>query len=136
MPKEYPRSARVGERIRRDLAEIIRNDLDNPRMALVSITDVEVSRDLGHARVFVSCLGKTESEREAVVTELNRASGFLRHELARGLRMRGVPKLSFRYDSSLGEGSRLSQLISGAVAEDEARHSPESDCETPEDPVN
>ena len=135
MPKEYPRSVRVGERIRRDLAQIIRNNLDKPRMALVSITDVEVSRDLGHARVFVSCLGDSDSERDSVVAELNQASGFLRHELASGLRMRGVPRLSFRYDGSIGEGSRLSKLITEAVAEDEARHQPD-DGATPKEDVD
>jgi ribosome-binding factor A len=133
MPKEYPRTVRVGERIRRDLAQIIRDKLDNLRVALVSITDVEISRDLAHARVFVSCLGNSESERESVVAELNHASGFLRHELARGLTMRGVPKLSFRYDGSIGEGSRLSKLITEVVADDEARHQPDDGAIPKED---
>ena len=135
MPKEYPRSVRVGERIRRDLAGIIRDSLDNPRMTLVSITDVEVSRDLGHARVFVSMLSDSEAERESVLAELNHASGFLRHELARDLRMRGVPKLSFRYDSSINDGSRLSKLITDAVADDESRHR-NGDGATPKEDVD
>lgn len=122
MAKAYSRTERVGEQIRRNLAELMRSTLDDPRMPMVSITDVEVSRDLGHARVYVTYIGGDEAVRADVVADLNAAAGFLRGELGRQLRLRTVPRLVFSYDRSVEQGSRLSALISAAVAEDDARH--------------
>jgi len=125
MPKEFARTERVGEQIRRNLAELMRDTFDDRRVALVSITSVDVSRDFGHAKVYVTYIGGDEAERDAMVDLLNDGAGFLRRELGRGMHIRSVPRLRFIYDRSVEHGAQLSALIEDAVAADEARHSDE-----------
>lgn len=122
MPKEFSRTRRIGEQIRRDLAQLIRDELsDDPRMVMVSITSVEVTRDLSQAKVYVTMLGDT-ADRAEVVDNLNRATSMLRRELGRKMYIRTVPRLSFIYDEVVERGARLSSLISDAVAADARRH--------------
>ena len=116
-----PRTRRIGEQIRRDLAELIRAELRDPRLTLVSTTSVEVSRDLAYARIYVTAVCDP-AERAELVAELNRAAPLLRRELGRRLRTRTVPKLEFRYDEVVEHGARLSALIDAAVAADAERH--------------
>ena len=120
-PSPAPRTRRIGEQIRRDLAELIRTELRDPRLTLVSATSVEVSRDLGHARVYVTLVGEPE-QRAELVAELNRAAPLLRRELGRRLQTRTVPRLVFQYDETIERGARLSALIDAAVAADADRH--------------
>jgi ribosome-binding factor A len=122
----------VAEQVRRELASLIREELDDRRLVMVSITEVKVSRDYGHAKVFVTYLGAAE-ERRRVVEELNEVAGFLRGALGRRIRIRTVPRLHFHYDESVERGAQLSALIDEAVGEDAARHdgSPD-DTEAPE----
>ena len=122
MPKEFSRTERVAEQIRRELAGVLLDGFDDRRMSLVSITAVDVSRDLSYAKVHVTYIGGDEAERRAVVETLNEAAGFLRHELGRGMRIRSVPRLRFLYDRSIEHGAQLSALIEDAVAADESRH--------------
>ncbi len=122
MPKDFPRARRVGEQIQRELSQLIRTELKDPRVRLVTVTEVQVTRDLEHAKVFVSVLGSDDAS--AAVAALNHAAGHLRHLLGREMRLRVVPVLQFVEDRVLVEGGRLSALISKAVAED-ARHHPE-----------
>ena len=117
MPREFPRTRRVGEQVQRELAALIRDEIKDPRLGMVSISAVEVSRDLGHARVYVSVLGNEEKSGESVAV-LNHASGFLRHKLGKLMRMRTVPELRFYLDRSLQEGARLGALINEAIASD------------------
>ena len=126
MMKTFPRTRRVGEQIRRDLAELIRDELRDPRLALISMTTVEVSRDLAYARIYVTSMGDP-AERAERVAELNRAAPLLRRELGRRMRIRIVPKLEFRYDEVVERGARLSALIDAAVAADADRH-PDEDA--------
>ncbi|MDG4550635.1 MAG: 30S ribosome-binding factor RbfA [Candidatus Contendobacter sp.] len=116
-----PRPRRIGEQIRRDLAELIRAELRDPRLTLVSTTSVEVSRDLAHARIYVTAVCDP-AERAELVAELNRAAPLLRRGLGRRLRTRTVPKLEFHYDETVERGARLSALIDAAVAADAERH--------------
>ncbi len=138
MMKAFPRTRRVGEQIRRELAELIRDELRDPRLTLISMTSVEVSRDLTYARIYVTLLGDP-AERTERVAELNRAAPLLRRELGRRMRIRVVPKLEFRYDQVVEHGARLSALIDAAVAADADRHHDESGTKTdgapPEDAV-
>ena len=129
-----PRARRVGEQIRRDLAELIRGELRDPRLTLVSLTSVEVSRDLAYARIYVTLLGDP-AERSARVAELNRAAPLLRRELGRRMHIRTVPKLEFRYDDVVEYGARLSALIDAAVATDASRHPDDPESSDTEDPV-
>jgi ribosome-binding factor A len=117
MPREFPRTRRLGEQIRRELAELMGHELKDPRIAMASITAVEVSRDLAHARIYVTVIG-TQAERCATVEALNHAAGFLRHGLGERLMVRTVPQLRFIYDESVERGARLESLIDEVVAAD------------------
>jgi ribosome-binding factor A len=115
MPRDFSRAARIADQIQRDLSGLIRQEIKDPRVGLVTITAVEVNRDLSHARVFVSSLGEVTSTEQSV-DALQHAAGFLRSQLARTLKLRSVPHLHFVYDSSVERGARLSHLIDEAVA--------------------
>jgi ribosome-binding factor A len=117
MPREFPRTRRVGEQIQRELAELIRDELKDPRLGMISISQVTVSRDMGHAKVYVSVLG-SEEQTEASMEVLRHAAGFLRHKLGKILHMRVIPELHFFLDRSLEEGARIGALINAAIASD------------------
>lgn len=127
MPREFSRTRRIGEQIRRDLAALIRSEIGDPRVLMVSITGVEVSRDLAHAKVFVTFLGDAPA-RTDVMRLLAEHAAHLRQLLGREMRIRTVPRIVFTYDESIERGARLSSLIDAAVAADAARH--RSDDET------
>jgi len=114
MAKDYPRSHRVADQIQQELSVLIRDELKDPRLpTMLTITSVEVSRDLSVARIFYTVLG--ESDRQECQAALESGSGFLRRQLGSKLSLRTVPQLSFRYDNSIEEGARMSALIRDAV---------------------
>ena len=104
------RTRRVAELIRRALADIIRDQLPDHGLGLLSITATEITRDLSRATVFISLLGE-EVDQERVTKILNEESSALRHELSRTLNLRHTPEIEFRYDFSVERGVRLSRLI-------------------------
>lgn len=108
------RSARIADQIQRSLAEIVRTEVRDPGVGMVTLTGVELSRDQSHAKIFFTTLG-SEAEIEAALGGLQRAAGFLRSELAHCLTTRKVPELHFAYDESVERGMRLSKLIDEAV---------------------
>ena len=108
------RSARIADQIQRELAEVIRLEMRDPRVGLVTLTGVELSRDQSHAKVFFTVLGSPSDTGDSL-EGLQRAAGFLRSELARRLTTRKVPELHFSYDETVERGVRLSQLIDEAV---------------------
>ena len=112
--KGFQRSERVAEQVRRDLAELIRTELKDPRVGMISLTDVELTPDYAHAKVFFTTLNSEHLDE--IQRGLKRASGFLRRELGRRIHIHTLPELHFVYDSSLGRGSSLSQLIDQAIA--------------------
>ena len=120
MPKDYPRSRRIAEQIQRELSDIIRLEMKDPRVGMITITDVEVTQDYAHAKVFFTLLGDA-AHVEATTRTLQHAAGFLRSELAHRLKLRVVPQLRFEYDVSVERGARLSRLIDEAVATDPGR---------------
>lgn len=123
MPRDFPRTRRVGEQIQRELAELIRDEINDPRVSgSVTVSEVRVVRDLGHADVLVTGLGMDAAGSAKMVDGLNHAAGYLRSLLARRLRLRTVPALHFRYDDSFDRGARVSRLIDEAVDEDHRRH--------------
>ncbi len=108
------RHARIADQIQRELAELIRTEMRDPRVGMVTLTGVEVSRDQSHAKVFFTVLGPEGAVRDA--TEgLSRAAGFLRSQLAHRLSTRTVPELHFEHDESVERGIRLTRLIDEAV---------------------
>jgi len=122
MPKDYPRTLRIAEQIQRELADIIRLELKDPRIGMVTITGVEVSPDHAYAKVFFTLLGDAGKVQETS-DGLQHASGYLRSQLARRIKLRTVPQLRFKYDASVERGVNLSRLIDAAVASDSARSS-------------
>ena len=114
------RARRVGEEIQHELADLLRHEVKDPRVGMVTVTHVEVAADLSHAKVHFTHLAGREHGGEAVAA-LARTSGFLRSQLARRLTTYKVPQLAFVYDDSIESGLALSRLIDEAVAED-AKH--------------
>ncbi len=109
------RLARIADQIQRELAELVRLELRDPRVKLVTLTGVELSRDQSHAKVFFTTLGPPQDV-EACAEGLGRAAGFLRAGLAHRLSTRTVPELHFEYDESIERGVKLSRLIDEAVS--------------------
>ncbi|QBD82000.1 30S ribosome-binding factor RbfA [Ktedonosporobacter rubrisoli] len=109
MPNSH-RQEKLGELIATELSDLLRTRVKDPRVGFASITHVEVSGDLRHAKVFVSVMGSAE-EREETMKGLKNATGFLRHELATRLVVRYMPEIVFKLDKSIEEGARILDLI-------------------------
>ena len=121
MPKEFSRTRRVAEQMQRELAQLIQFEIKDPRVGMVTVSAVEVSKDLSVAKVFISTLGDEQELNDTVVV-LDKAAGFLRHELGRRMTIRAVPELRFHIDKSIAQGRRLSDLIDQAVERDNKEH--------------
>ena len=118
--KEHGRGHRVADHLRERLADIIRAEMRDPRVGMVSVNDVRVSRDLSYADVYVSSLGVNDAAgKQDLVTVLEHAAGFLRSAVARDSTMRSTPKLRFHYDDLVVEGARIESLIRRAVEADQ-----------------
>ena len=112
--KNFSRADRVCEQIRRDLADIIRGELKDPRIGMISLTAVELTPDYAHAKIFFTTLNADHLEE--IERGLKRASGFLRRELGRRIHIHTLPELHFVYDNSLERGASMSELIDRASA--------------------
>ena len=116
------RTQRMGDQIQRDISDLIRQRLRDPRLGMVTISAVKVSPDMGYADIYVTILGKTLDEApDEGIAILNAASGILRGELGRGLRTRIVPHLRFHHDVVTTRGNRMAALITQAVKDDTER---------------
>ena len=120
MPAEFSRTQRLGEQIKRDLALLIQRELKDPRIGMVTLNFVDLSKDLSYADVNITVLVADDSDEKIIesLTILNEASTFLRIELGRALRIRKVPHLRFHYDDSLKRGARINVLIHQALQSD------------------
>lgn len=133
MPREFSRQDRVADALQRELSQLIRDELRDPRVGMVNITAAEVSRDLSAAKIFVTFVDqRSESEQLAALDVLNNAAGFLRSQLARTMKTRITPRLRFIYDDTGKRGSYLSALIDHAVNADEQRKTAQNDAENGE----
>ncbi len=123
MAKEFGRSQRVAQELQKEIALIIQREIKDPRLGMmVTVSSVEVSRDLAYAKVFVTFLNdKDEDAVKTGVKALQDASGFIRTLLGKAMRLRIVPELTFFYDNSLVEGMRMSNLVSSVVKNDNER---------------
>jgi ribosome-binding factor A len=118
--KESGRTLRVADFLREELAEIIRREMRDPRVGLVTVNDVRVTRDFSYADIYVSALDAQDAAaKEALVHVLNGAAGFLRTAVARSNTMRTTPQLRFHYDELIERGARMDDLIDRAVRSDE-----------------
>ena len=112
MGKEFERTQRVSHFLHEELARLLQNSVRDPRVEAVSLTGVEVSRDLSHAKVFFTLMDDTTPEERSEITAvLAKASGFLRSQLAKASAMRTVPRISFRFDESVGRGRDMESLL-------------------------
>jgi ribosome-binding factor A len=117
--KDYSRTQRIGDSLQQELARLLQFTLSDPRLKMVSVTGVDVSRDLSHAKVFFTQMGVDDAQAAAETTSaLDRASGFLRSEIARTATLRTVPKLRFCFDESVGRGRDMETLIRKVRAAD------------------
>ena len=121
MPREFPRARRVEEQLKRLLAELIRREVKDPRVGLITITSAEVSRDLTHAKVLFTPFAGI-GDAEAALEALRHAAGYLRHHVRKQMRLRVAPELDFHIDDSVERGAKLSALIHDAVESDRQRH--------------
>ena len=116
MPRDFNRSERVAGSLRRELAQLIQTEVKDPDVGFVGLSDVEVSRDLSHAKVFITVF---ESEKaSASIRALNKAAGYLRRRLGQEMRIRSVPELHFLHDASVETGHRMDSLIDAAIDSD------------------
>lgn len=126
------RPEKLEQFIKEELSEILRREVNDPRIGFVSVTDVEVSVDLRHARVFVSVLGDKDAK-TATMEGLESALGYIRRELGRRLKMRFTPDITFKLDESIERGSRVMKLLGevtkdvphGEPARDDRKNSPD-----------
>ena len=108
----HNRCDRIADLLQQELADLLLRRVKDPRVEGVTITGVKVSRDLQHARVFYCVMGApAEADREGVAAGLDKAKGFLRHELAKRLHMRYLPQLEFQYDASFDYGEKIERLL-------------------------
>jgi ribosome-binding factor A len=117
------RLRRVADQVQRELSDILRSELKDPRVGMITLTGVEVSPDFAHAKVFFTSLAEA-AQRDEVRAGLKRASGFLRTMLGARLKIHSTPELHFVYDESIESGIRLTHLIEDAVAADAGRGKP------------
>ncbi len=126
--RNYRREDQLSGAITRELSDLIRTRMKDPRIGFASITGVEVSHDLRYAKVFVSVMGSPEEQRETM-RGLDSATGFLRRELAQRLTIRHVPEISFRLDESIARGARVLDLLKQVEQESDVPVSAESERE-------
>ncbi|MCK3656971.1 ribosome-binding factor A [Pasteurellaceae bacterium Macca] len=128
MSREFKRSDRVAQELQKEIAVILQREVKDPRIGMVTVSDVELSRDLAYAKVFVTFL--FDNDPEAIkqgLLGLEKASPYIRTLVGKAMRLRIVPELRFFYDESLVEGMRMSNLVSNVIRDDQARHKPEND---------
>ncbi|PCD01049.1 30S ribosome-binding factor RbfA [Halopseudomonas pelagia] len=124
MANENSRTHRVADQMQRELAILVQRDIRDPRVGMITVTAVEVSRDLAHAKVYITLMDKDSEEDIAQnLAILKGVAGFLRMQLGKVMKLRSVPQLHFHYDESVRRGVHLSSLIERAVAEDRGHKS-------------
>ena len=133
MAQDFKRTDRIADQMQRDLAELLRSSMKDPRIGMVTVNQVVVAKDLGYADVYVTLLTVDDLDADAeevksTVKVLNGAAGFLRSELGRMIKLRTIPQLRFHFDASVKRGRQLDQLISQARKKDHDQSGDESDA--------
>ncbi|MDO6704748.1 MULTISPECIES: 30S ribosome-binding factor RbfA [unclassified Photobacterium] len=125
MAKEFSRTQRVAQQLQKELAVILQREIKDPRIGMATISSVEVSRDMGYAKVYVTFLTVGEQTPEDSLEALREMAPYIRSLLGKQIRLRVTPELNFIFDQSLTEGMRISNLVSKVVRDDEARRGDE-----------
>lgn len=122
MAREFSRADRVAQELQKEVAVILQREVKDPRIGMVTVSDVEISRDLAYAKVFVTFLfDNDEDVVKRGLEGLEKASPYIRSLLGKAMRLRIVPALQFVYDYSLVEGMRMANLVTQTIRSDEAR---------------
>ena len=123
MAKVFSRSDRVAEQIQRELADLLQFEVKDPRVSMVTVTEVEVSGDMAHAKIYYTAAAGTPELQKG----LEKTAGFLRSQLAKRLLLRTVPQLHFNYDASIDHGMHIAKLIDEVLTPGEREQDPEDD---------
>ncbi len=121
MPKEFSRTQRVAQQLQKELAMILQREVRDSRLGMVTISDVEVSRDLAYAKVFVTFLCVGEQTPESYLNALREHEVHIRMMLGKRIRLRLTPEIRFHYDNTLVEGMRMSNLVTEVVSQDKQK---------------
>jgi len=117
--REFSRTDRVGQQIQKEVALILQREIKDPRLGMITVSAVEVSRDLSYAKVFVTTLNDHDEEKSKLIMKiLGEAQGFVRSLLGKRIRARIVPEIKFVMDTSLLEGMRISNLVDQVIRDD------------------
>ncbi|WOT06009.1 30S ribosome-binding factor RbfA [Shewanella youngdeokensis] len=136
MAKEFSRTRRIAQQLQQELAQVLQRDMKDPRIGFVTVNDVDVSRDLSYAKVYVTFFEEDESLVKEKVQALDDASGYIRSLVAGRMKLRVMPEIRFIYDSSLVEGMRMSNLVSRVISNDEAKQQEHGTAEEPQQDSN
>ncbi|MBD1390699.1 30S ribosome-binding factor RbfA [Neiella sp. HB171785] len=131
MAKAFKRTDRVSQQVKKSIAMILQREIKDPRIGMVTVSDVEVSRDLAYAKVYVTFLFDDDEAIKTGMKALKEAAGYIRSLLGSEVKMRLTPELQFIYDNSLVEGMRLSNVVSSAVKEDARKRGDNTDDDAP-----
>ncbi|ATW24206.1 30S ribosome-binding factor RbfA [Candidatus Formimonas warabiya] len=112
------RSGRLSEEFKKEISDVIKNHVKDPRVGFVSVVFVDVSGDLRHAKVFVSVLGSEATVKDTMAA-LKSASGFIRREIAHRIQLRYTPEITFVYDDSIAHGAKISKILADVIPEEE-----------------
>ncbi len=112
MAREFKRSSRVSSQMQKELAIILQQGIKDPRIGFITVNEVELSKDLTSAKVFITALGADEQGQKDNVKLLNEAAPYIRSEVGKRMRLRSVPYIKFHYDTSFENGMRVSELLS------------------------
>ncbi|KJZ01503.1 30S ribosome-binding factor RbfA [Pseudoalteromonas piscicida] len=125
--REFSRTDRVAQQIQKEIAVILQREIKDPRLGMVTVSAVEVSRDLSYAKVFITVLNTSDEDKtKQSAAILNEATGYIRSLLGKRIRARIMPELKFVIDNSLMEGMRISNLVDSVIREDNAKRGPDS----------
>ena len=133
MAKEFSRTRRIGQQLQQELAQVLHRDIKDPRVGMVTVNDVEVSRDLSYAKVFVTFFEEDDKIVAEKLEALSSAAGYIRSLVAGRMKLRVMPELRFIYDASLVEGMRMSNLVTRVIHNDEAKQKKANRDEQSED---
>ncbi|TSJ90377.1 30S ribosome-binding factor RbfA [Gilliamella apicola] len=123
MAKAFNRSSRVGHELQKEIAIILQREIKDPRLGMVTVSSVDISRDLSYAKVFVTFLNDDDPQViEQGLNVLNDAKGYIRTLIGKAMRLRIIPEIKFFYDESLVKGMQMSSLVSDVIKQDNERH--------------
>lgn len=127
MAKEFSRISRINQQVKQELALVLQREMKDPRLGMITVNDVDVSKDLNYAKVFVTFFDDEKETIKEKLSVLNNAAPYIRTLVAGRLKLRTTPELRFFYDKSLSEGIRMTNLVTKAVRQDQEKNQTDID---------